>query len=274
VFSLVAAGLASSLAPAPAGATQLFQDRFTTNGPLVGVNGWLSHSGAGAKAIQVSNGRISVAQSAGSGEDDNHPFATQGTTGKTYVGFELTVPAGSVMGTTNDYFIHFRPSPDTLNFVTRVFVGPPTAGGDYNIGVGSGSLTTTPFATWSTGLSFGTSYRIVAAYDPVSGGSQLWVNPVNEASTSINTGASATVTNRTVSSIAVRQASPTGATSSQLIGRRVGDDLGPGLSVATTFDEVGNLPVPGLMEWGLSALAALLLITGASFAMRRREVVA
>lgn len=265
MFSLVAAGLASTLAPVSASAAVVFQDLFPTNGPLVGTNGWISHSGAGAKPVAILNGRITLAQSAGSGEDDNHPFASQPTVSKTYFSFSLNVPVGSVMGSTNDYFVHFRPSaPDTLNFVTRVFVGPPTAGGDYNIGVGSGSLTTTPLATWAGGLTFGTTYRIVAAYDPVGGGSQLWVDPTNEGSTNVNTGGSATVINKSVASVAVRQASPTGATLSEVIGA---------VTVASTFDDTIN-QLPGLGEWGLSVLAALLLIAGAWFAMRRRDAVA
>jgi hypothetical protein len=267
VLFLAAAALAFCLAPAPAGATQLFQDHFTyANGNLVGQGGWFAHSGGGSKAVQVFNGEITVAQSAGSGEDDNHPFPVQGILGKTYVSFKLKIPAGSVLGSANDYFLHFRPdAPDTNNFVTRIFVGPPTAGGDYVIGVGSGSLTTTPLATWAAGLSFGQTYRVVAAYDPVGGGSQLWVDPVNESSTNANTGASATVINKPLASVAVRQASPAGATDSQVIDQ---------LAVATTFDEALLAPpVPGFSTWGLLALAALLVV-GAGMVLRRRDAVA
>ena len=264
-LSLVAAGLASSLLPVTAGAAVVFQDLFATDGNLAGVNGWYAHSGAGAKPIVISNGKFTLQQSALSGEDVNHPFAAQPNNAKTYMSFTLTVPAGSVMGSANDYFIHFRPAPtDTLNFVTRVFVGPPTAGGDYVIGVGSGSLTSTPLATWGSGLSFGTTYRVVAAYDAVTGASQLWIAPTNEGSTSVATAASAPVAAKPLGSVAVRQASPTGATRSEIIGE---------ITVATSFDDT-IVVVPGATEWGLSALAALLVLAGARFALRRREVTA
>lgn len=274
VFTLALAGLASLAQTAEAAV--VYQDLFAyPNGNLVGQGGWYAHSGAGAKPIQVADsyglpptfGKVVLAQSAGSGEDINHPFTAQGILAKTYMGFVLNIPAGAVMGTANDYFIHFRPAAgDSNNFVSRVFTGPPTAGGDYNLGVGAGSLTTTPLATWATGLSFSTSYRVVVAYDPVSGGSQLWVNPVNESSTNVSTGAAATVVNKPVASVALRQASPTGATVSQVISQ---------LSVASTFDEaVVKMDVPGLPSWGMPVVALLLLIGGAVFVMRRREAVA
>ena len=262
-FALGVVLLAAITVPAVAGATNLFHDLFWyPNGNLTSNGGWYAHSGGGAKPIQVTNEAIVLLQGAGSGEDDNHPFALQTTTAKTYASFTLKVPVGSVMGTANEYFFHFRPAPtDTNGFVARTYVGPPTAGGDYVLGIATGSLTATPLAPWATGLTFGQTYKVVIAYDASTGTSTLWVDPVTELSTNVSS-TSATVINKPLNSIAVRQASPAGATLSEVIDDVVVDAAFPAA------------PLPGMSPWSVSILAALLLLAGGAFVMRRRNTTA
>lgn len=255
ILALVAAFSAATV-PTTASAANIFQDFFSyPDGALVGNALWKAHSGALAKPVQVAGGMVTVQQSAGSGEDINHAFTQQLGTAKTYAAFNLTVTG--TIGTANDYFFHFRPAgSDSNNFVTRTYIGPPTAGGDYTLGVAAGSLTTTPLAPWGSGMVLGQNYRVVVAYDGVTGTSTLWVDPTNEASTSVSS-TSAPLAGRLLASVALRQASPTGATHSEQIDQ---------LYVRSPFD------VPSASQWSLMVLAGLMLVGGAAFMLRRRAI--
>lgn len=264
----LAATLALCVIPALAGAAVLYQDSFSyPNGNFTPNGGWYAHSSGGVKPIQVNGTTVVVQESANPGEDVNHPFPQQLGTARTYSSFKLKLPTGSVVGTANDYIYHFRPGvPDTIGFVTRTYVGPPTAGGDYVFGVAAGSLTSTPLAPWATGLIFGATYNVVVAYDGVTGTSTLWVDPAGEGSTSVSS-VSATVTGKLLASVALRQASPTGATYGAII-----DDV----RVGESFADVGGSSnaASSLNEWGMMLLSAALLISGVLFVTRRCAAVA
>jgi hypothetical protein len=225
-------------------------------GNLVGQGGWAAHSGAGAKAVQVTGNAITIVQSAGSGEDVNRRFAAQPTNAKTYAGFDLKVAVGSLIGST-DYIAHFRPAPpDTNSFVARVHIGMPSTPTTYSIGIAAGSTGQGPTVMWPTPLDMGRSYSIVTAYDAVTGESFLWVNPADLSSPSVSTGATAVVAGKSVESYAFRQASPGGTTSTEVI-----DNLWVGtvLCVDTSMVPVAT-PVMLMFQGLLCVLGGAVLI--------------
>jgi hypothetical protein len=264
---VVAAAVALAVAPTIALASGFsFWDFFVyPNGNLVGQGGWAAHSGAGNKPIQVTAGEVVLQQNAGSGEDANRVFPQRLGNVKTYATFKVRVPAGPI-GTVNDYFVHFRPAgADSNNFVARTFIGPPTAGGDYVLGIAAGSLTTTPLAPWPTGLTFGQNYRVAIAYDGGTGTSTLWVDPTSELSPSVSS-TSAGLANRLLANIAVRQSSPSaGSNYTEVI---------DSLRVADNFNAASGVVLPSLSQWGAMILAMLLAVTGVVFVVRRRKALA
>lgn len=256
---------AASLLPAIAGATIVTSDRFPYNNgtALVGQGGWQAHSGAGAKTVTVNNGSITVQQSSGSGEDVNKRwFTALPNNAKTYFSINFSLANGAVIGTGTDYFVHFRPAPpDTNGFVARVYVGPGADATHYSVGISATSSGTSPVVLYPTQLEVGTTHKVVAAYDAVTGTSTLWVDPTLETDTNVSS-THASVVGKPLESIAFRQASPVGATYSEVVGD---------VRVGTTFADVTGQPkeVPSLSQWGMMVLASLIL-AGGFYAIRRR----
>ncbi len=243
--------LASVLAGfgATAQAAIVLQDDFSyANGNLVGqtpdVGGaWGSHSGAGSVPVQVAAGAVVLNQGSGSREDVNATFTTPVGSGmKYYAGFDLTMsgPASSV---TSTYFAHFLTG--TSSFGSRVWVTVPSTAG-YKLALSGGSSIE---STWASDLAYGTTYRIVVAYDYDTGattGGTLWVNPTSSASSSI---ATTTGFQNAFTSFAFRQAS---GNTIQTIDN---------LIVANTFDEAAGITVaPEPASLSLLALGGLLML--------------
>jgi hypothetical protein len=252
--------LAFGYSPSPASAAIIMDDDIAgyANGPLVGQGGWQAHSSAGSKAVQVSGGTIRLEQSSGLGEDVNKRwFVPRSATAKTYASFHLKVQPGSVIGTSTDYFAHFRPGAlDTNNFETRVAIGGVDAS-HYSIWVNG-------VVIWPVALAMGNTYRIVTSYDGATGASQLWVDPAAEESASITTGADGAASGRQLESYAFRQASPPGATSFQIV-----NDI----AVGTAFADVNrSTRAPMLDAWNFIAFAIGLALVGAVFMRSRRAV--
>jgi hypothetical protein len=218
---------------------------------------WDDHSGTGT-FIQVNNGTISTTAGAGSRQDVNLPTLSTLGQGQTwYAGFDLTVNGPiSVTGATEEYFAHFLQG--TSNFNGRVYVSAPQAGGGYRLGVVGGS--NTPSIKFPTDLNLGQTYRVVVSYtlDPDNNTttqdsfSKLWVDPVNELSTSVT---SVSNFSNALTAFAFRQGTTAG------IGTQVIDCL----QVATTFDEAA-ICIPEPTTAALTLLAAL----GVVGSIRRR----
>jgi len=208
------------------------------SGNLVGQDSWVAISGAGSTPIQVGASGTTLVQGSGTREDAGRSFTAISAGQTYYFGFDVTVTGGN----TNVYFAHLGDG-GTSNFAARVFI-TASAGSDFTFGLSGNSNT---FVTWGTGLSFGTSYRVVGSYTQGSNVTRLWVNPASESGTSITSTSSSSIA---ISSFGLRQAS---GNSSQLISN---------LAVATTFDEVSLVPAPGAM--------ALLGVAGLLGARRRR----
>jgi hypothetical protein len=251
--------------PGLALATSVMQDAFNyTNGNLVGQGAWVAHSSGGNKPIQVSTSSIIVQQSTGSGEDVNKSFPARSATDVTFASLNLKVPTAVALGTTTEYFAHFRssiPAESLTVFKARVYVTTPGTATTYSLGLSTTSASASPVVLWPSQLNYGQTYKIVTSYDAASGTSTLWVDPIDQSSPSI-TSVLAAAAGTPVGSYAFRQASPSGATFSE----QVND-----LAIGTTFADVtpGGKPVPSLTQWGMMVLASLIL-AGGLFAIRRR----
>ena len=155
------------------------------DGSLVGNGAWAREGGT-AGDFQVSSGKA-VAQHGTPSEDVKIAFTS--ITGDVYVAFDFSVDdlGSPYSGTDNEYFTH-------LDFKARMDIVPPTASGDYTVGISSS--TSTAQATWATDLTYGTTYRAVIKFDQVTGTAQLWINPSTSSDTSISGGddGAATVT--------------------------------------------------------------------------------
>ncbi|GJM10189.1 MAG: hypothetical protein DHS20C11_24650 [Lysobacteraceae bacterium] len=221
-------------------ATVLVDEDFShADGALVGQSPatggtWTAHSGAGNKPVQVASGQISLDQSSGSGEDINTSFMAMGSGDRIFAGFDLTLPSGQTVNPDANglYFAHFKDG-GTSNFRARVFITAPSGGGDFGIGLdGNGS---TPSVVWAGDLAFDTTYKVVVSYDYDSGDTELWVDPVDEMSTSITDMAGTAST--AIEAFALRQ-------SNDYTGSQVIDNL----SISDVFSE--SLPVE-LMQFGV-----------------------
>lgn len=240
---LVTCAAAAGLMSSTAWAAPLTSDTFSYTGALTS-NGWAAHSGAGNKTIMSDGSAASLEQSGGSGEDINLAFAALGATDKVYAGFDLTLASGQTVNPDGNglYFAHFKDSGFT--FVGRTGVLSPASSGDFVLAINADDSDLGSGTSWASDLSFDTTYRVVISYDAATGTSQLWVDPVNEASTNVShTASSGTL----VEAFALRQSND--YTGSQLIDN---------VSVATTFSEALTIPEPAsLALLGLGGLAML-----------------
>lgn len=232
----------------PANSAVLMTDTFPyPDGNLAGNGGWVNFSGA-LTDIQVLLGR--AVGSGPNANDDHSLFAAQPTSTPTYACFDVIIP--TIAGAPKPIYFAMLKDGGTSIFVSRVYVLAITGGWTFGISYSSTS-TTVGVTPWSaTTLSYGTNYRVAIKYDPAVSTSRLWVDPVNEASTSVaNVGTAAAVA---VSGFGLRQsasastlpASPSYAGTADW-GFSV-DNLG----VGTTFDDAcsGGVTPTQKSTWG------------------------
>jgi hypothetical protein len=216
-------------------ASVLFQDDFNyADGDLTTVSGgtWFAISGAGAMPIQVLNDQVILNQGAGSREDDSALLgATMGAGDIWFYSLQVSVTSNN----SNVYFASFQESSSIFN--ARLFV-TAFGGSDFTFGIGE---TSTLGATWGTGLTYGVTYTVVVGYEFDTGITTLWVNPIDQSSTSVSFDG---VNSDEIVQFGLRQA--TGATSTQTIGSVV---------VGTSFGDV--IPEPttaALLVGGLGSM--------------------
>jgi hypothetical protein len=241
----VAAACALGLAVSMAQASILINETFDhPDGNLVGQTpipgpgaAWTAFSGAGSTPVQVSSGRITLNQGAGTREDvASGTGSVMGSGDRWYAGFDVAVTGAN----TNVYFGMFLQG--TSNFLSRIWVTTPTSGGDYRLGFSNdNSITDNDGEVFSADLTYGTTYRLVSYYDYTAMQGKLWINPVNESSPGLL--ATDPGFSNPVTAYAFRQA--TGSNSVQTVDN---------LIVATTFAEV--VPEPSSLV--LLAVAAMI----------------
>ena len=230
-IALLVLGL-TAITVSPVFAATLASDSFTyPNGNLVPNGGWANYSGA-ATDIQVASGR---ATGFGPNANDDHLlFTAQPATGKVYACFNVRIPNpnGSPKPT---YFFAMKDGGATLLFA-RLYV-LPLAGGAWTFGLSySSTSTTVGVVPWGSSLAYDTDYSVTVMYDGATTTAKLWVNPVNEASTSVSITGTGTVA---VSGVGLRQ-SATASTLPAAPAYTGTTDWGfvvDNLGVGTTFDD-------------------------------------
>ena len=243
-ITLLAAGTCAMIAASAANASLVYSSALKAPplnvGALAGQDNWTVSSGT-LNAVQVGSTGTTLVNGSGSREDLVHALTQIGTGQTYYVGFDVTVSATSNVASST-YFMAFN---NGTSYATRMFV-TSSSGSNFTFGLSGNSNTVT---VWLTGLTFGTTYRVVGSYTQGSNVTKLWVNPTSEASTLIRETASS-ATN--INSILLRQDS---GVSTQLVSNMV---------VATTFAEAATfaIPAPGAI--------ALLGVAGLVGSRRRR----
>ena len=147
-----------------------------SDGSLIGNSTWANESGTAGDFL-ISSGKA-VIQHGTPSEDVK--FAFDSGAGDVYVGFDFSVDdlgAPYSGGTDYEYFAH-------IDFKARLDVQAGANGGDYTVGISSGSSTAE--ANWTTDLTFGQTYRAILKFDQVTGAAQLWINPTASSDTSIS----------------------------------------------------------------------------------------
>ena len=217
-------------------ATLIMTETFSySDGPVTTVSAgvWTRFSGtADPSDAMISSGQLIINRS--NTDDVRRDLGGDYSSGSVYVGFTLNL---SVAPASEQYNFGF--CNDANTFRDRLFVNAPGGGGGYRIGVGSAS--SGPIY-WASDLTLSTTYQIVMRADLDGDTTYLWVNPVNEDSTSVSTNiASGT----TVQNVFSRQTSSEGVSAVD------------NLVIATTFNEV--IPEPGTMAlMGLGLLGLIL----------------
>ena len=241
-------------------AATLFSDTFDlyTAGDLAGQGPWLQNGSSTATPVQVNNGRVWLGTS---GQDLNAPLSSpltlvDGTT--FYIGATINLSAAQSAG---DYFLHWSPATSSTIYISRLYAKADGAGG-FLLGYVETSGTGASLTYGTQSLSFNQDYRVVVAYDVVSGAvndtARVYVNPTDWNVEGNNTPYlsdvwnSASAESTVFGAINLRQGSAANAPTLSL----------DNLAVATTFVEV--VPEPSSL-----ALAGLGLL---SFILWRRKV--
>ncbi len=243
-ITLLALGLAASFAVTTASAINLMSETFSyANGNLVPNGTWATHSGAGTD-IQIVNGRA-VGNNLNP-PDDNRAFTAQ--TGKVYACFKIIIPTPTAAPDTN-YIAHFKDT-GTSNFYARVWVG--ASGSTFTFGLSATSCACNANCVpvfWPTPLLYDHDYTVAISYNPVTGGAELWVDPVLETDPKITSSGPPTPT-IALSAFALRESAsaPTACPAGNFAWGYSVDNLG----VGTTFDDACNFgPTPtSSVSWG------------------------
>jgi len=236
VIALVALGL---VVASSAGAASFWAESFNyPDGGLVAVSGgnWIGHSTSTATNyidVQVVSGEAVL--TGANAQDDSRLFPAQSATATTYAAFVVKVVGTGTSGTV--YFAHFKNTGTSFCAQTYAILTGATT---FNLGISS---TSTLSATWPTPLTKGVYYNVVTRYNATTGISTLWVDPVDQNSTSISSVVGYTGT--LVTAFALRQATFADKIHVDKIG--VGDSFidaflaGPTPVAGTTWGKLKNL---------------------------------
>jgi len=151
-----------------------------SDGSLVGNSSW-EHSGGATGNLLVASGKA-VVQHGTPDEDLFLPFTP--VSGSIYFAFDFSVIAqeNPISGTDNEYFAHLKN--DAYGYAARIDIVPPSAGGDFSIGIAT--LASTANSTWATDFDFDTDYRVTVKYDQINNTTDLWIDATAETDVSIS----------------------------------------------------------------------------------------
>jgi hypothetical protein len=196
---------------------------------------WVAHSSGGSNPIQVTSGAAVLQQASSGREDINTGFAARSETATTYMRFDFSLPSGQTVNPDEEglYFAHLKSASATTGFRARVGVLAPMDGGDFKFAINASGSMLNDGTLWPSELSFDTTYTLVASYNAATGEAKLWLDPVNESSTSVSNSAGG-ATGTLIEAFALRQ-------SNDYTGSQIIDNL----CVATSFLEALNcVPEP------------------------------
>ena len=163
------------------------------DGPLVQFDGqWLSNGGTGAtnvQQMQIIGGKVQVTED---GSEDvsselppNQPIVPVYTPSSgviLYAGMRITLTR--LPSSAGSYFTHFRDGGN--GFRARIFVSTlNAASGSFRLGIANNAAAISASGQIAADLSLNTSYFIVVRYNVGTGESKLWLNPVDETSSSL-----------------------------------------------------------------------------------------
>ena len=249
ILSTLAALVAFTLA-SPA-ASILSDDFNYPDGAIVGAAGspWVYTSGTAGSMI-VTNGELEISTSRT--EDiaaplSGGPFASNGPVAAVYAKF--TVRFSLVPTAAGTYFAHFTGENITTDFrarllasTTNVTTGVLAGAGKFYLGIANNSGNVTASVPFPTELSLDTTYTVVTKFDLRAGQSTLWIDPTDEASTSVTATTGAALTNPKY--FGFRQS--TGEGILRVDGLRVGTQFSDvaGNNTAPTISSIASQSIP------------------------------
>lgn len=231
-------------------------------GANVSNSAWRPHSGTGfPTSIDVVSGEAVLKSGNPASEDANRKAVFGGLQemelgDKWYYAAVVSVnderadPNDSL---NNDYFMHFKD--DGFGLRGRAYVDDPadpnSGGFTFGLSASSGGQQ----VAWPVDLNFGSTYKIVVSYEYNTGETNLWVDPVNEASLSItdtNVGGAATGIN----ALALRQDFAGDGPNHEILvdSVAIGDDFD---SVFLNSMNGSNIPEPASLGLALMAAAGI-----------------
>ena len=249
------------LVPVALNAEVVLQESFDyADGRLVDVSAgaWTVHSGTIALNVAGGQAVIDQADTSGGREDVNRLFsvtydpATDNST-KLYAAFSVTFSA--LPASTGSYFAHFKSSAAN-EFYARV--GADTEGaapGTFRLAIANETWNSTASIEYPQDLALGVSYDVMVRLDLATDQGTLWVNPVDESSTSVTATDTILYAAGSINAYALRQ----GTSDIGAPGTLTLDNLRAG----TSFTEVQAVPEPSTF--------ALFGLGGAALLMRRRR---
>lgn len=168
----------------------LLSDSFSYIGAnLVGASGspWVNHSGTAPITLVNGTARLT----SGNSEDANSalsgaPYDTINNPTVGYLYSSMSVTVSNTPGTDGTYISHFKDG--AFGFRCRVYLlTNGAAPGFFRFGIAStnSASTTLGFTPWATDTQLGVPYSVVTRYNITNGESVMWIDPVDENSTSI-----------------------------------------------------------------------------------------
>jgi hypothetical protein len=255
-FTLLLSTLA--LAALPASATILLTDSFIYADGLLQTTGaanWtvVDYSGGTGSAgnLAVAGGAVSYANDADTSLRNLYqsPLSATVSSGLSYYSFTFNASAAST--TSGGQRISGLGDGSTESMRGQVWLKGGSAADTFLLGITNSSGSGGDAVWWATDLAINTNYQVVVEYDRSAGTSQLWLDPLSVASTSVSDGA---VSGSSRSTMVLYNRTNVN------LGNYTIDDL----IVATTFAEVA-VPEPDVFAL-LASIPALMLVM-----LRRRK---